>query len=118
MSGMSDGTLDTASAFANYNLCMVDNYVDNPEKFKRNNNRMVCAAIVIRSTYEEAEKVVDEIKQKHQKRWTIFGTEEQVLEKIKYLKSIGVTDLMIRNHNEDNKYNLVHEFVAKNKGII
>lgn len=118
MSGMSDNTLDTASIFADYNLCMMDSYVNNPEKFKRNNNRMVCAAIIIRDTYEEAEKAVDQIKQKHQKRWTIFGTEEQVLEKIKYLESIGVTDLMIRNHNEDDRYNLVHEFVAKNKGVI
>jgi hypothetical protein len=118
MSGTSDNTLNSASVFADYNLCMMDSFVDNPKKFKRNKNRMVCAALIIRNTYEEAEKVVDQIKQKHQKRWTIFGTEEQVLEKIKYLKSIGVTDLMIRNHNEDNKYNLVHEFVAKNKGII
>ena len=118
MSGTSDNTLNSASVFADYNLCMMDSFVDNPKKFKRNKNRMVCAALIIRNTYEEAEKVVDQIKQKHQKRWTIFGTEEQVLEKIEYLKSIGVTDLMIRNHKEDNKYNLVHEFVAKNKGII
>ena len=118
MSGMSDNTIDTASIFADYNLCMMDSYVNNPEKFKRNNNRMVCAAIIIRDTYEEAEKAVDQIKQKHQKRWTIFGTEEQVIEKIKYLESIGVTDLMIRTHRNDDQYNLIHNLVKKNQGVI
>lgn len=118
MSGISDKTLDSAALFADYTLCMVDTYIDNPELFKRNKNRMVCAAIVIRETYDEAEKIVNEIKEKHQKRWTIFGTEEQVVEKINYLNGIGVTDLLIKIHHEDSQYDLVHNLIRKNKGVI
>jgi alkanesulfonate monooxygenase SsuD/methylene tetrahydromethanopterin reductase-like flavin-dependent oxidoreductase (luciferase family) len=118
MSGISEKTLDSAAFFADYNLCMVDTYLDNPEMFSRNKNRMVSAALVIRDTYEDAKRVVDEIDQPHQQRWTIFGTEQQVIERIKYLESIGVTDLMIRTHRNDDQYHLIHELARKNGGVI
>ena len=79
---------------------------------------MVSAALVIRDSNEEAERVVNEIEEKHQKRWTIFGTEEQVIKKIKDLESIGVTDLMIRTHRNDDKYHLIHDLAKKNRGMI
>lgn len=118
MSGTSEKTLDSAALFADYNLCMIDAYQLNPEIFKRNKKRIVSAAIVIRDTYEEAERVVDEIDHKHQKRWTIFGTEQQVIKKIKHLESIGATDLMIRTHRNDSQVNLIHDLVRKNDGVI
>lgn len=118
MSGISEKTLDSAATLADYNLCMVDTYLENPNLFKRNKNRMVSAALIIRNSFEEAERVVDEIEEKHQKRWTIFGTEKQVIEKIKYLESIGVTDLMIRTHRNDDQYYLIHDLAKKNNGIL
>jgi alkanesulfonate monooxygenase SsuD/methylene tetrahydromethanopterin reductase-like flavin-dependent oxidoreductase (luciferase family) len=118
MSGISAKTLDSAAQFADYNLCMMDTYLCNPEMFSRNKNRMVSAALVIRDTYEEAENVVNNIDESHQSRWTIFGTEQQVIEKIKHLESIGVTDLMIRNHRNDDQYNLIHDLAKKNYGVI
>jgi len=118
MSGISDKTLDSAAVFADYNLCMVDTYLYNPEIFSRNKKRMVSAALVIRDSYEEAEYVVSQIDQKHQSKWTLFGTEQQVIDKIKHLESIGVTDLMIRSHINDNQDNLIHDLVRKNNGVI
>lgn len=118
MSGISEKTLDSAALFADYNLCMMDTYLENPKLFNRNKNRMVSAALVIRDSNEEAERVVNEIEEKHQKRWTIFGTEEQVIKKIKDLESIGVTDLMIRTHRNDDKYHLIHDLAKKNRGMI
>jgi len=118
MSGTSEKTLDSAAEFADYTLCMSDSYVFNPEFFQRNKKRMVSAALIIRDTYEEAERIVNEIDHKHQKEWTIFGTERQVIKKIKYLESIGVTDLMIRTHRNDDQYNLIHDLVKKNQGVI
>ena len=118
MSGVSAQTLNSAACYADYTLCMVDNYVDNPEKFIRNKNKMVCAAVVIRETYEEAQMIVDNIDHPHQKTWTIFGTEKQVLEKIKSLENIGVTDFLIRGHGNDKKFYLVHDFVKKHNGVI
>ena len=114
MAGTSEKTLESVKLFADYNLCMVDSYMKDPKMFSQIKNRMVCVALVIRNTYEEAERIVDEIDHKHQKRWTIFGTEQQVIEKIKHLESIGVTDLMIRKHRNDNQDHLIHHLVKKN----
>jgi hypothetical protein len=82
MSGTSEKTLHSASCFANYNLSMMNDYLDNPSKFKKNENRMVCAAVKISDSYQEAEKFIDNLPLKHQKKWTIFGTEENVKQKI------------------------------------
>lgn len=118
MSGTSDKTLNSSAKFANYNLAMMSEYIESPKKFEKNKNRMIAAAVVIRDSCDDAERVVDQIDQKHQKKWTIFGTEEQVIEKIKYLESIGVTDLMIRTHRNDDQYSLIHNLVKKNQGVI
>ena len=118
MSGTSGQTLLSAALFADYNLSMLDTYESDPTKFSCNKNKMVCCAIVIRNTYEEAEHIVNNIDQPHQKRWTIFGTEEQIVKKIKELKKIGVTDLMLRSHKNDDQFNLVHDFVKNHKGVI
>ena len=118
MSGISDKTLSSAAIFADYTLCMVDTYLDNSKAFSKNKNKMVCAALVIRQSYKEAEEFVNQIEQKHQKRWTIFGTEKQVIKRIKYLESIGVTDLLIRSHKDDAQVNLIHDLVKENNGVI
>ena len=118
MSGVSEQTLDIAATYADYSLCMLDNYVYDPKKFERNKNKMVCAALILRDTYEEAEQAADQIEYAHQKFWTIHGTEEQVVEKINNLKKIGVTDLLIRTHRHDVDAYRVHELTKKYKGII
>lgn len=118
MSGTSEKTLDSAAAYADYNLAMLDTYLDSPKRFQRNKNRMVCAAMTIRDTHEEAEKIANQIDHIHQKRWTIYGTESEILQKIKNLKTIGVTDLLIRTHKNDLEPDKVHEFSKKYKGVI
>lgn len=118
MSGTSEKTLDSAAAYADYNLSMLDTYLDNPKRFERNKNRMVCAAMIIRDTYDEAEKIANQIDHIHQKRWTIYGTENEILQKIKNLKTIGATDLLIRTHRNDLESHRIHEFSKKYKGVI
>ena len=118
MSGTSEKTLLNASKISDYTLCMLDSFLDNPKKFKVTKRSMVCAAIVIADTNKQAENIVDNIEQKHQKKWTIFGTEEKVINKILELKSFGVTDLLIRRHLNDPNYESVHNLVKKFKGEI
>lgn len=114
MSGFSEKTLDTASEFADYNLCMIDTYKEHTERFSKNKKRMVSAQIVIRNKYEEAKDFVEtNIPEKHKLRWTIFGTESDIIKEFEYLESIGVTDIMLRTNNKDNMVNLVHDFVRK-----
>ena len=118
MSGTSEKTLHSASCFANYNLSMMNDYLDNPSKFKKNKNRMVCAAVKISDSYEKAEKFIDDLPLKHQKKWTIFGTEKDVEKKMIELKQAGVTDILLRARPGDLEFHLVHDFVKKHNGII
>lgn len=114
MSGFSDKTLETAAEFADYNLCMIDTYKEHTDRFNKNKNRMVSAQIIIRDTYEEAKEFADKyVPEEHKRRWTIFGTESDIINEFEYLESIGVTDIMLRSHNSDLKVNLTHNFVKK-----
>jgi alkanesulfonate monooxygenase SsuD/methylene tetrahydromethanopterin reductase-like flavin-dependent oxidoreductase (luciferase family) len=114
MSGFSEKTLDTAAQFADYNLCMIDTYKEHTERFTKNKKRMVSAQIIIRDTYEEAERFADiNVPEEHKRRWTIFGTESDIVKEFEYLESIGVTDIMLRTNNKDDKVNLVHNFVKR-----
>jgi anaerobic selenocysteine-containing dehydrogenase len=73
---------------------------------------MVSAQIVIRDTYEEAKEFMNNyIKEKNKQAWTIFGSEKEILEEFKYLESIGITDIMLRTNNLDDKVNILHNFV-------
>jgi len=118
MSGISEKTLSNAAKMADYTLCMTDSFVDNPKKFMVTKKTMVCAAVIIADTDQQAEDIADSIDQQHQKRWTIFGTEERVVEKIIELKSLGATDLLIRRHLNDPNHKSIHELVKKYKGKI
>lgn len=118
MSGTSEKTLHSASRFADYNLSMINSYLEKPDRFKKNKNRMVCAAVTMSDSYEEAEKFVDKIPLKHQKEWTIFGTEKNIEQKMIELKQAGVTDILLRAHPNDPKFYLVHDFVKKHNGVI
>jgi alkanesulfonate monooxygenase SsuD/methylene tetrahydromethanopterin reductase-like flavin-dependent oxidoreductase (luciferase family) len=118
MSGNSEKTLNYASEMADYNLCMIHDFIKTPDVFFKNKNRMVASAVVIRDSYEEAEKVINSSSIPHEKQWTIFGTEDQILEKIKEVKQIGATDFLIRRHSKDFQTAKVHDFVKRHGGII
>lgn len=118
MSGTSEKTLNYAAEVADYNLCMSSEFIKNPTTFFKNKNRIVASAVVIRNSYEEAEAVVNKSQQPHEKQWTLYGTENQVLEKMKELKNLGATDLMIRNHSQDKEPFRFHNLVKKYNGEI
>lgn len=118
MSGTSEKTLNYASDIADYNLCMSSEFIKNPNLFFKNKKRIVVSAVVIRDSFEEAENVVDSSQQSHEKQWTLYGTEDQVLEKIKELKDLGATDFMIRNHSQDKEQFRFHNLVKKHNGEI
>ena len=114
MSGFSEKTLNTAAEFADYNLCMIDTYKNNVDRFYKNKKRMVSAQIVVRNTYDEAKKFLDtNIFKENERAWTIFGAGEDIVKEFQSLESIGVTDIMLRVNNNDDKSVLVHEFVKK-----
>jgi hypothetical protein len=115
MSGITDQTLQNAAAHADYTLPMVSDFKDDPKKFMVTKKVMVCAAIVIRDSFEDAERVVDKANPPHQKMWTLYGTEHDILNHIKEIKDMGATDLMIRQLNNDKEIYRIHDFVKKHK---
>lgn len=119
MSGTSDQTLKNAKIFADYNLSMISEFKDSPKRFSNNKKIMVSAAVVLRNSLAEANFFVNNnLEFPHQKKWTICGSEKEVIHEIKKLKNMGATDLMVRFHNNDNSYYAFNEIVKKHKGII
>jgi hypothetical protein len=115
MSGVTDQTLQNAASHADYTLPMVSDFIDDPKKFMVTKKVMVCGAVVIRDSFEEAERVVDKGWPAHQKMWTLYGTESDILKEIKRIKDLGCTDFMIRQLTNDKEIYRIHDFVKKYK---
>lgn len=115
MSGSTDKTIENASKYADYTLSMIPEFKDNPKKFMVTKKVIVCGAFVIRDSFEEAEDVVNSADPAHQKMWTLYGTEHDILNSIKCLKDMGATDFMIRQLNNDKEIYRIHDFVKKYK---
>jgi alkanesulfonate monooxygenase SsuD/methylene tetrahydromethanopterin reductase-like flavin-dependent oxidoreductase (luciferase family) len=114
MSGTSPQVLDVSLNVSDYHLLMLNHFEDDWPRYQHDKGIMVCAAIVIRDTVEEAEEFTDLISSLQNpefKKWTIFGTEEDVLKRLNFLENIGATDILIRFHPNDPERNRVHEFV-------
>lgn len=112
ISGTSDKTLESAEKYGDYSLCMVDKYLENKDKYIKIKNKMVSAQVVIRETYEEANKFVNGLPENHI-RVTLNGTEDQVISSINELAKSGVTDIIMRSHPEDNESHRIHSMVKK-----
>jgi len=112
MAGASDETLKNASEIADCCLIMYNTFIDNPERLKNNKNIMLSMAMVIRDSKEEADIFFQTLKE-NEKTWTLCGTETDILEKIKYLKENGITDILITRHKEDQMPEKIHNFILK-----
>jgi alkanesulfonate monooxygenase SsuD/methylene tetrahydromethanopterin reductase-like flavin-dependent oxidoreductase (luciferase family) len=96
-SGTSDYTLKTAEMYGDSTLCMYDSFIDNPNKFKITKNNMISLAMIISDSEESSLKIFESYSIPHAKRWTLFGTEDQIKEKIIDLKNMGITDILVSN---------------------
>lgn len=116
MSGTSPQVLEHINLYADYQLLMLNHFEDDWPRYQHGKRVMVCAAIVLRDTEKEAEEftnLIAELQNPEFKKWTIYGNEEDVLKRLKYLKSLGATDILIRFHPNDPERNRIHEFVKK-----
>jgi alkanesulfonate monooxygenase SsuD/methylene tetrahydromethanopterin reductase-like flavin-dependent oxidoreductase (luciferase family) len=115
ISGTSDKTLESAEKYGDYSLCMIDSYLANKDKYTKIKNKMASAQVVIRETYEEANEFVRGIPENH-KRFTLYGTEDQVISSINELAKSGLTDIMMRGHREDEETDRIHLMIKKITG--
>ena len=92
--------LNATKEYTDISLCMVNDYIDNPDKYRLNyNRRMISAQVVIRNTDEEALKVLESTYTESPgiKAWVIWGSRETVKQRILDLGAMGVTDVMLNN---------------------
>lgn len=113
MSGTSEATLETCRLFDGGILMMVDHYLENVDTLSKFNRICVSLQICIRDTDEEAEKIKLSTYNETQAKWCYFYSEDTLIKKIKELKDLGVTDLMITGLPNDPELGRVHNFVKK-----
>jgi hypothetical protein len=112
ISGTSADSLESAVEYGEYSLCMMDDYLENMNKYSNVKNKMVSAIIVIRDSNEEAFNFIKGLKPYEQK-YCIAGTEDYVILFIKKLSDYGVTDIMIRPSLLDKETHRIHSMVKK-----
>lgn len=113
MSGTSEKTFSYCKKFNGGTLTMVDYYLENVDFFSKFNKKCVSIQICIRDTDEEAEKIKYSTYFGNQLKWCYYYSEETLFKKIKELKNLGVTDLMITGLQDDPELHRVHQFVKK-----
>lgn len=118
ISGLSDYTVETAKMFNQTILCMYDDYFNNIERLADCNRRMVSLRIYIRETQEEADKMLSLTNDTRHQKYTLYGTEESVTNKIKLAIESGVTDFLIGGHEFDDQKYRIHDFVKKLRHMI
>lgn len=118
VSGLSDYSVETASMFGHTILCMYDEYFDNIERLKSCKRRMVSAKMYIRDTDEEANNIINLTDDTRLPKYTLYGTEESVLGKIKEAISLGVTDFLIGGCDFDKEKHRIHEFIKKIQSML
>lgn len=114
MTGVSNPTLANVKKYGDYSGCMMDAYKDFPERYNSvSKNRLALVYCYITDTEEEYSKALELSKNEESfyTRFTMFGNYDQIINEIKNLKDLGLTDLMFARHelNKDDKK--IHQFV-------
>jgi len=121
MAGHSDKTKSMAEKFGGMQLAMLNMYKQafSSPGFVKNTNQMVSLGVIINDSADEIEKLINSFG--WSKEWTIYGDQAKVKKELYELKNLGITDLMIRPHPEDNNLSLLHktikEMIGEQNGI-
>jgi len=115
MGGHSDLTRNIAIKHNATHLSMINMHEDHLKNSNPiyNKKQMICFGLVIRDTQEEAELFGKEFFSESEKRLFICGTKEHLIDKINYLKSIGVSDLLVHDHMDDPQAGRVHDIIEE-----
>jgi len=115
MGGHSNKTRNIALKYNSTHLSMINRHIDhlNTDSPVINPSQMICFGVVVRDTQEEAEAFGNEFFNESEKLLFVCGTKQYLKEKIGYLKSIGITDLLIHDHMQDPKSDSVHDIIKE-----
>lgn len=115
MGGHSDETRNLAIKHNATHLSMINRHEDHLKSRNpvHNKNQMICFGLVIRDTQEEADRFGEEFFSESEKLLFICGTKEHLINKINYLKSIGISDLLVHDHMDDPQSGRVHDIIEE-----
>ena len=74
--------------------------------------------MIIRDTNEEARAVANQEKNYMMRNSMVYGTEDAVLEKLKKLSLLGITDILISDSVWDNQLYRLHKMVKRVQGVL
>lgn len=116
VSGTSDQTIENANKYADAHLCMYSSYISGLKNKINTPRRMVCCSVVIRDSKEEAFNIIPDNEGEMIKNSTLYGTEEELVKRIKDMEKEGITDLLITKRFEDNQPEKIHQMIKKITG--
>lgn len=106
VSGTSSKTIENSERYADCHLAMKSSYLDG---FKvKTKRKMAACKIVIRDTNEEAKEFYDREQNPMMKQSIIYGTEAEVIQKMKNLEALGITDFLISVQPDDQEVSRLH----------
>ena len=112
ISGKSDKTLENVVKYGDSTLCMYYDFLKEPEKFMVVKKRIAVASCLIREK-NELEDSIKKLKEFQADSFTLYGTKNEVKEKILELYKSGATHVMLTKHHFDEKSYLIHEMVKE-----
>lgn len=123
MGGHADKTKRMADKYNATHLSMLDMYLNEykNESFYHNKKQMVAVCVVVRNTDQEAETFLNAPSEGWNKNWTVSGSSDTVKSRLMDLANIGITDIIINAHPNDDQIDLVHntigELIRSNNGV-
>ena len=110
VSGTSSKTIDNSEKYGDIHLAMLSSYKDGFEV--GTGRKMASCPVIIRDTHEEAKAIFDAEENHMSKFSMLYGTEDEVIEKIKRLEDIGITDCLLNSDRAGEDYR-IHKMVKK-----
>lgn len=110
-SGSSDYTIETTNAYGDSTLCMYNLFKDSPKRFTSGKATMVALAILLDDNKDSAVKKLKESGVPNAENWTICGSEDDIINQINEIKSMGATDILIVNPFEHLDSSKIHRLV-------
>jgi alkanesulfonate monooxygenase SsuD/methylene tetrahydromethanopterin reductase-like flavin-dependent oxidoreductase (luciferase family) len=116
VSGTSNQSIENANMYADGHLCVFDNYFNNIYPRVHTKKKMISCVVIIRDSAQEAEEFLNNNLTGSAKSSALYGTEDEVLDRVAYLQNLGVTDIMISQAPKDMEPDKIHKMVKRFTG--